>query len=399
VAPRVDGYELARVCGEAESEYAQIDEHGRYKCRILFDESDLVDGSATTFVRMMQPHAGSVEGFHFPLRKGTEVLLFFLGGNPDRPVIAGSVPNPLTRSPVTSANHTKNVIQTGARNRLEIEDLAGQERITLSTPYSNTFLRMGHPVEGHELTLHTDDHTLLDSGKDFDLKVGLNGGGTWHAIVQDNLDIDVNAGNVTLDVTTGTYAATIKAGSTTTVQAGDTMIDTTGKTTIKSTGDVALTSSGGPITIGADTGPITIDAKAAAMTINAKGDISVTGAQKWYQQTYGDYFKFNVSSGASITLGFTNDVKIGMFNEALVGGKISVSVGGIMEITAAYKFAITAAIALEMKYGASLCLNSALELSNAPIEVENKAVALMKKSMWLANAAFKAEANGMTIFG
>jgi hypothetical protein len=41
---------------------------------------------------------------HFPLRKGTEVLLAFIDGDPDRPVIAGTVPNPETPSVVTSKN-------------------------------------------------------------------------------------------------------------------------------------------------------------------------------------------------------------------------------------------------------------------------------------------------------
>ena len=71
---------------------------------------------------MMQPHGGSVEGFHFPLRKGTEVLFTFVGGDPDRPVIAGVVPNTEKPSPVTKANQTRNVIQTGGRNRMEFED-------------------------------------------------------------------------------------------------------------------------------------------------------------------------------------------------------------------------------------------------------------------------------------
>ena len=119
--------------------------------RFAFDESALGDGKASTRVRMMQPHGGGVEGWHFPLRKGTEVLFTFLGGDPDRPVIAGVVPNALTPSPVTAGNHTKNVIQTGGRNRLELEDKAGQERITLSTPHSNTYLRMGAPNDRAQL--------------------------------------------------------------------------------------------------------------------------------------------------------------------------------------------------------------------------------------------------------
>ena len=170
--PRVYGTENGVVCGPAESEYAQIDEHGRYAVKLTFDESDRKQGRASTYVRMLQPHGGAVEGFHCPLRKGTEVLLTFLGGDPDRPVIAGVVPNLHTPSPVTSGNNTKNVIQTGGRNRIEMEDRAGQQRITVSTPHANTYLRMGAPNAQHELIVHTDQNALLDAKQNWDVTVG-----------------------------------------------------------------------------------------------------------------------------------------------------------------------------------------------------------------------------------
>jgi type VI secretion system secreted protein VgrG len=97
--PRIYGTEHGIVDGEADSDYAQLDEQGRYLVRFAFDESDLGAGKASTRVRMMQPHGGGIEGWHFPLRKDTEVLLTFLGGDPDRPVIAGVVPNALTPEP------------------------------------------------------------------------------------------------------------------------------------------------------------------------------------------------------------------------------------------------------------------------------------------------------------
>jgi type VI secretion system secreted protein VgrG len=172
--PRIYGTEHGIVDGEAESEYAQLDEHGRYAVRFAFDESDLGDGRASTRVRMMQPHGGGVEGWHFPLRKGTEVLFTFLGGDPDRPVIAGVVPNALTPSPVTKSNHTRNVIQTGGRNRFELEDKAGFQRITLSTPHSNTMIRMGAPNADHNMIVSTDGDTLLDAGRSWDVTVGKN---------------------------------------------------------------------------------------------------------------------------------------------------------------------------------------------------------------------------------
>ncbi|MDC3984471.1 type VI secretion system Vgr family protein [Polyangium jinanense] len=172
--PRIYGFENGVVDGGGESEYAQIDEYGRYLVKFNFDENDSPSGSGSTYVRMMQPHGGSIEGFHFPLRKGTEVVLSFLGGDPDRPVISGVVPNVLTPSPVSSGNHTKNIIQTGGRNRLELEDLAGSQRVTLSTPYSNSYIRMGSPNDGHEFIAKTDDNGLISIGKNYDNTVGEN---------------------------------------------------------------------------------------------------------------------------------------------------------------------------------------------------------------------------------
>jgi type VI secretion system secreted protein VgrG len=170
--PRIYGTEHGVVDGEADHDYAQLDEHGRYAVRFAFDESDLGAGKASTRVRMMQPHGGDVEGWHFPLRKGTEVLFTFLGGDPDRPVIAGVVPNAINPSAVTNGNHTKNVIQTGGRNRFELEDKEGQQRITLSTPHQNSYIRMGAPNADHTMIIKTDGPTLLDAGQDWDVDVG-----------------------------------------------------------------------------------------------------------------------------------------------------------------------------------------------------------------------------------
>ncbi|WP_232379642.1 type VI secretion system Vgr family protein [Polyangium fumosum] len=175
--PRIYGYENGTVDGPADSEYAQIDDQGRYSVKFKFDETNLKDGKASTFVRMMQPHGGGVEGFHFPLRRNTEVVFSFLGGDPDRPVISGVVPNAHTPSPVTSGNHTKNIIQTGGRNRLELEDKSGQQRITMSTPHTNSYVRMGSPNDGHTMIIHTDAATLLDAGGDWNIEVGYHDGG------------------------------------------------------------------------------------------------------------------------------------------------------------------------------------------------------------------------------
>ncbi|MFA5904564.1 MAG: type VI secretion system tip protein TssI/VgrG [Desulfobacula sp.] len=111
--PKISGILHAKIDASASGEHAELDEHGRYKVILPFDRSGRFGGKASAWFRMMQPSAGRNQGMHFPLHKGTEVLLTFIDGNPDRPVIAGAIPNPETGSPVTSENQTQSVIATG----------------------------------------------------------------------------------------------------------------------------------------------------------------------------------------------------------------------------------------------------------------------------------------------
>ncbi|WP_437589371.1 type VI secretion system Vgr family protein [Sorangium sp. So ce1000] len=93
------------------SNNAEIDDQGRYMVRFLFD-TGAAGGVSSRPVRMLQNHAGANYGTHFPLKPGTEVLIAFVNGDPDRPVIVGAAPNPLTPSPVNSANRSTHRIKT-----------------------------------------------------------------------------------------------------------------------------------------------------------------------------------------------------------------------------------------------------------------------------------------------
>ena len=154
--PHIDSCESAVVDGPRDSEFAQIDDQGRYRIRVRFDENEHDAGKASTWVRMLQPHAGATEGMHFPLRKGTEVLLIFLGGDPDRPVIAGGVPDPQRPSPVNKTNNTQNIIQTGQNNLIRLED--HNQHIYISTPPKNTYLHLGTALDGYHLVVCTQGH-------------------------------------------------------------------------------------------------------------------------------------------------------------------------------------------------------------------------------------------------
>lgn len=98
-----------------------IDGDGRYTVRLLFDMADSGE-KASHVIRMAQPHAGPDYGIHFPLRPGVEVLLSFIDGDPDRPIIVGSVPNKITPSPVVASHNLFHRIKTASGVKVEIED-------------------------------------------------------------------------------------------------------------------------------------------------------------------------------------------------------------------------------------------------------------------------------------
>lgn len=214
--PRVAGLELGLVDGPADSEYTQLDEHGRYLVKLMMDENPSPAGKASTRIRMIQPHGGSQEGFHFPLRKGTEVLIAFIGGDPDRPVIAGAIPNAHTPSPVTSANGTQNVVQTGGLTRIEMEDNDGGQYVDISTPPENTYLHLGaHAGLGdHNIVLSTDGDGLIHTGGNRDITIG----GDQNEDVKGNVTESYHADQSTH--VAAAFKETIDAGATQTVHAG-----------------------------------------------------------------------------------------------------------------------------------------------------------------------------------
>lgn len=238
--PRVYGIESATVDGPADSDYSQIDLHGRYKVKIRFDESGLENGDASTWVRMLQPHGGNPEAFHFPLRKGTEVMLVFLGGDPDRPVITGVAPNALTPSPVTSDNNTMNIVHTGGDNHFELEDLAGAQHIELFSPTQSSFMSMGaiHGHASHNTVSSTDGTGLIHTGGNHDRTVGGN-------MTEDVVGSVTETYHATQDTTvTGHWTETINGGGTQTINAGLTQTINAGRTQTINAGDTVLVNGG-----------------------------------------------------------------------------------------------------------------------------------------------------------
>ncbi|MBN1578991.1 MAG: type VI secretion system tip protein VgrG [Chitinispirillaceae bacterium] len=184
IKPHISGALHAVIDAEGSGQYAELDNQGRYRVRLPFDESDdHKAGKASTYLRMMQPYANRSGGMQFPLTKGTEVLLTFIDGDPDRPVIAGAVANPETPSPVNAKNQTESVIQTGGNNKIRIEDKKGKERIIMESPTASSWVRIGapndpvqepnDPVQGLEssagIKISTTDEIELEAGQGRDL--------------------------------------------------------------------------------------------------------------------------------------------------------------------------------------------------------------------------------------
>jgi type VI secretion system secreted protein VgrG len=102
---------------------AQLDDQGRYTVKFFFDvASSQGHKRSSAPVRMAQPHAGDGYGVHFPLKPNVEVTVTFIDGDPDRPIISGAVPNPVTTSPVTSRDAVVNRIKTESGALIEIRD-------------------------------------------------------------------------------------------------------------------------------------------------------------------------------------------------------------------------------------------------------------------------------------
>jgi type VI secretion system secreted protein VgrG len=143
--PKISGTISGMIDAAGSGQYAELDPQGRYKIIFPFDLSGRTEGKASNWVRMAQPYAGADHGMHFPLHKGTEVLITFIDGDPDRPVIAGAVPNPETPSIVSGDNQSMAGVQTAGKNKIAIEDQAGSERILLHAPNQGSFIRIGAP--------------------------------------------------------------------------------------------------------------------------------------------------------------------------------------------------------------------------------------------------------------
>lgn len=152
--PKISGIMSAKLESGASDEYAFLDDHGRYRAKMLFDISDKTNGEASLPIRLTQNYTGSGYGVHFPNHKDTELLWACVDGNVDRPIGLGTVPNPSQASPVSSKNKSHNLIRTASGNEILLDDKSNETQIVLKSS------------DSHKLSLDDKDDKIEVVSKD-----------------------------------------------------------------------------------------------------------------------------------------------------------------------------------------------------------------------------------------
>jgi type VI secretion system secreted protein VgrG len=133
--PVVQGVQTAVVTGPA-GEELYLDKYGRIKVQFHWDRDGKHDEKTSCWVRVAQPVAGKGWGAHCHPRIGQEVVVEFLEGDPDRPIVTGCVYNAEQMPPYAlPANSTRTGLKSrsskggGGFNELRFEDKKGAEEV------------------------------------------------------------------------------------------------------------------------------------------------------------------------------------------------------------------------------------------------------------------------------
>lgn len=132
--PMVDGPQIAHVTGPA-GEEIYCDEHGRVKIWFPWDRHGAKDEHSSCWVRVAQNWAGGTWGHMAIPRIGHEVVVDFLGGDPDQPIITGRTYHSANKPPYPlPANKTRMTIKSkthkgSGSNELRFEDEKDQEEV------------------------------------------------------------------------------------------------------------------------------------------------------------------------------------------------------------------------------------------------------------------------------
>jgi len=236
--PRVAGSQIALVVGPS-GEEIWTDKHGRIKVQFPWDRVGVKDENSSCWVRVSQTWAGQGWGALFIPRIGQEVIISYVDGDPDRPLVTGSVYNAEKTPPVTLPSmQTQSTIKSrssksgSAGNEIRFEDKKDSEEF-----YFHAQKDMKVEIENALTTTVKDGaetHTLEKGDRTVDVKTGKeihNVKGTRELTVTGN-ETHTNKADYTQKVT-GNYELKVT---------GNLVIDVTGSITFKTAADATLKS-------------------------------------------------------------------------------------------------------------------------------------------------------------
>jgi type VI secretion system secreted protein VgrG len=289
--PVVRGCQTAVVTGPP-GEEIYPDEFGRVKVQFHWDREGQYDDKSSCWIRVSQIHAGKGWGYMDLPRIGEEVIVDFLEGNPDQPIIVGRVYNGDNRPPfelpagkTRRGNSTKTYKGAGF-NEMSMDDTPGKEQLRVNAQYD-----MNSNVNNDQ-TLNVGNNQSEDVGNDQTKNVGNNRTRT----VGNNESVTVG---VNRDVSVGTNHSE-KIGSNQSVNIGSSQSVSIGSKQSINVGSMKNET----------VGMISNEMVGAMKTTNV-------GAV------------YSVISGAAMNtaVGFISSEQVGMTKKIIVGSKLEIIVG------------------------------------------------------------------------
>lgn len=301
--PVIAGPQTAFVTG-LEGEEVTCDEHGRVKVKFHWDLYGKADETSSCWLRVSQEFAGKKWGSHYVPRRGQEVIVTFLEGDPDRPLITGRVYNAENRPPydpkaLPTVSGVKTCTVKGEGfNEIRFDDKADAEQIFIHAQ-KDMDIRVKDTVrytveKEYHFTVESDhfektggDHHLEVAGSYYETTGGdrhIIADGNELKLVSGNQDLTVSgsvaegvSGSMTTEVS---GAIKIKSPTSIVLECGGTRLSVLpdgvlieGTNFAAKASAKALVESGGPTTINAGGGLMvsagTVDVKTGACTVAA----------------------------------------------------------------------------------------------------------------------------------
>jgi type VI secretion system secreted protein VgrG len=261
--PVIAGVQTAVVVGPS-GEEIYCDQYGRVKVQFPWDRVGTNDENSSCWIRVSQEWAGKTWGAVFLPRMGQEVIVEFLEGDPDRPIITGRVYNAEQMPPYTlPTNQTQSGIKTRSSkggsgsncNEFRFEDLMGSELVLLHAEKDLTV-----EVENNETRTVSNARTTTITNNDST------------TITQGNESTTIQTGNQSTDIQKGNQTTNVDLGSITT-QAMQSITLKVGENSIV-INQSGITISGLNITI---QGQVQISASAPMIEVSADAELDMSG--------------------------------------------------------------------------------------------------------------------------